>query len=121
MYLYLPELLPWFHVGYGRWGIYQEKRAQRFSAEMNAEDQTDSYYMICPYCGYEHDVEPESYAPGTAIRFCRNCGRKFFYTTNMVVSHDTSGDCELNDEEHDWDTRKGGYRVCKKCGKVETL
>lgn len=82
---------------------------------MQAEDQTDDQYAICPYCGNKHYMESEDHNPSGKVMECNECKMKFHYVTNYSVSHDTNGDCELNGVEHQWWNYSAVTKICKVC------
>jgi len=84
---------------------------------MKAEDQNDNYYAICPYCEHNHSTEAENYNESGTVRECDECGMKFHYATNISVCHSTSGDCELNNQKHEW-KNLNDLRICEICDSV---
>lgn len=89
-------------------------------AERNCEDE-----VTCPYCGHE---ESESWEWGNGeeggdIEECPECGKKYHWYRNISVNYNTEGDCELNNEKHDYEwintKNNDGAWFCKKCPKLK--
>ena len=76
--------------------------------------------ITCPYCGkiYTHDSWEALEEDGDSDKFECACG-KFFVAQKMVtVEYTSNRDCELNNEQHDWE--KSSHftgHTCKKCDK----
>lgn len=47
---------------------------------------------ICPYCGYEHDMDTyEIFEPGCyGVERCHNCEKEFNWTSDIEVCYSTS-------------------------------
>ena len=84
------------------------------------KDHNDSTLSICPYCDNSFYVEGEDYnVDSSQVEECEECGKKYRRTTSVTVTHETSPNCELNGESHDY-KRFGpdGFYVCQICGDV---
>ena len=82
-----------------------------------AEDRSDDEHNICPYCGHSHHVEAEDYSENLTEFQCDGCGKSYWLSQTFTVTHDTRGDCELNNEEHDFSDSHGPCEICVKCDK----
>jgi DNA-directed RNA polymerase subunit RPC12/RpoP len=62
----------------------------------------DRSKIICPYCSIEfldsHLFDDDN---GMDIE-CDNCGKTFYLYVAIMAEYTTERDCNLNDEEHDW-------------------
>ncbi len=82
------------------------------------EEKSDPVMAICPYCGYDYQVEGEDMTEDLRIEECSDCGKKFQLHTTFSVTHNSSPDCPLNGEEHKWEmTYDDRYESCSICGK----
>lgn len=85
------------------------------------EEKTDSNNVICPYCGHSYQCEAEDYCEDGREEECDECGKKFHMSTYFDVTHTTEPDCELNEEQHEWEsfTLRNGktHDFCKVCNK----
>lgn len=70
---------------------------------------------ICPYCGYNYQVESENYSNYVRIEECDECGKKFYSYDSFSVTHYAIPNCELNGLEHSY--KDGSY--CLICGKYK--
>jgi hypothetical protein len=53
------------------------------------QDQSDDSYAICPYCKAKAHVEAEEYDVSGCDQECCNCGKTYFYETEISVTHRT--------------------------------
>jgi hypothetical protein len=60
--------------------------------------------IICPECDCEWDTS--EYEPGYHEEECEECGKKFHLNIDFHLTYDTSADCELNGEAHDYSIDK---------------
>jgi hypothetical protein len=85
----------------------------------------NDYNTECPYCGYEHDFENDSFNEEQSVIECDSCGKKFYGYQCVMIDHRSEPDCELNDESHDYQMPKLGngesHRFCSVCGKCEPI
>jgi DNA-directed RNA polymerase subunit RPC12/RpoP len=58
--------------------------------------------IICPYCEYEFVDSWEHGDSSDESIECDECGKTFTLQVEQEVTYHTYADCELNDEEHDW-------------------
>jgi len=82
--------------------------------------QYDDTRVICPYCKYEYQPEPDSYDEDVVMEVCDNCSKKFFRADNISVDHQTIPNCTLNGEKHQYtlglhSNPDFGYWVCTTC------
>ena len=84
------------------------------------DEEVDNCNVICPYCKSEYQPEPENYSDDTMEERCDNCGKSYYHYDDFSVSHNTRPDCELNNEQHVWEsiTLKSGIKhdFCDICG-----
>jgi|SRR5699024_1172369 len=75
----------------------------------------------CPYCGHKWHVEAEEYDERARAEECDECGKGFYAYENISVAHVARPDCELNGEEHEWETMGIGngktHLFCAKCSR----
>ena len=76
----------------------------------------------CPYCDAEcndDDCHVGNEFDSQVDFECDDCGKTFFAVANVVYS--TYSNCELNDEEHDFEVSPTHPSVfnCKNCTKYE--
>lgn len=97
-----------------------KKRQEYFGYEFS--EQTDKTDRVCPYCGYDYQVEGEDYSDDVRAEECEECGKKYFAYESFFVTHHAVPDCELNGEAHKWISEKvsaNGFHdfcaVCSKC------
>jgi hypothetical protein len=71
----------------------------------------------CPYCGHlwTDSWEVLESEGDTETMEC-DCGKNFIAEMCMTVDYRTSKDCELNNEQHEYESVRNGWKVCKKCG-----
>ena len=84
----------------------------------------DTKMLVCPYCGKEHDGSKYDLSNEDEPFLC-TCGKQFRY--EVYTEYDTSADCELNGEAHDWycdspyagktDGKPYAWYRCRKCDK----
>jgi len=90
---------------------------------MSAEEQIDGCNVICPYCEESYQREIEDYSEGERVEECEGCGKKYHTWDCFSVDHHTTPDCEINDEEHEWEnfTSRTGAKalICAKCGSAK--
>ena len=77
--------------------------------------------MICPYCGHSTHVDGEDYSiDDVRIEECFKCGKNFKFQSEIIVTHSTTPDCELNGEEHVYAERQAHHftkaEECTICG-----
>lgn len=87
-----------------------------------AEETCNYEGLECPYCGHLNHVESEDYDEDYYFRECYECDKKFYASQSYSVSHNAKPDCELNQEQHDFEihvreTDGFKYKVCLKCDK----
>lgn len=93
----------------------------RFDTQAHRSD------IICPYCGYDYQVETEDFLDedDAEIEECGDCGKKFHRSTNYSITHEARPDCELNGEAHKFEEKPlGGGRThpfCSVCGEIEPI
>jgi len=81
----------------------------------------DDINRICPYCKHSYQVESEDYTEDTYEEECEECGKKFYSYDSFSVTHYANPDCELNGEDHKWESKSCGNgfhdfcSVCDKC------
>lgn len=86
------------------------------------DDQIDGTNAICPYCKDEYQPECEDFSEDQREVECEECGQSYYLHQSFDVTHHSSPDCELNNEEHQWepfefnDGRSHDY--CKICDKA---
>lgn len=51
-------------------------------------DHSNTDEIVCPYCGYE-DTDSWEQTPETDIIDCRDCGKKFLYNRDVLVTYTT--------------------------------
>lgn len=91
------------------------------------EEQCDDSDAICPYCEYHWPVETEDFqAEGDqSEEECPNCRKQFWLQQSYTITHCTSPDCTLNNEQHDYQiVQLRGDRThpfCTKCGKCQPV
>lgn len=79
----------------------------------------------CPYCGYTYQVECEDYSEDLREEECSECGKKYWASESICVTHFASPDCTVNGQEHDWvfipsAVAEGRlFRECRECSKFE--
>jgi transposase-like protein len=89
------------------------------------ERQCDYEKAICPYCEHGYEVESEDYDEERRKEECEECGKTFWLSQSFSVTHDTSPDCELNEDTHKWelmsfsDLRTAFF--CAKCNKCSLV
>ena len=76
----------------------------------------------CPYCDtecYDDDYQVGNEFDSPVDFECDNCEKVFFAEANVVYS--TYSDCELNNEDHDFEVSRTHPTVfnCKRCYKTE--
>jgi hypothetical protein len=79
------------------------------------EQQMDEHEAICPYCGYNYQVESEDYDVDEREDECSHCGMKYYINQEFTVTHYTSPDCELNDLAHTWEYYDANGRKFRHC------
>lgn len=89
------------------------------------EEQLDDMNVICPYCEYSYQCEPEDYDEDGHVEECEECGKKFHMSTSFSVTHHSQPDCILNGDEHLWEpvTLRSGkaHDFCSVCGECRRL
>jgi len=85
---------------------------------ITGEDRSDSSESICPYCQYPYQVEAEDYSEDGRVIECSQCERKYHLTQSFSVYHNTTPDCELNGEPHEYRQHRSGSDFCKYCGQI---
>lgn len=95
--------------------------------ESKYEDQCHDTDAICPYCKGGYQVENEDYSEDVQEIECEECGMKYYLHQSYSVEHNTSPDCELNGEEHQYERVKlsngretSFCTVCYKCRSITT-
>jgi len=97
---------------------------------MSSFEERDNQAVICPYCGSKDgDAWERQREEGTNT--CDDCGKKFNWRREVHCEYITSGDCELNNELHEFeehehwimdkknDTEEFRIRDCKKCAEYK--
>ena len=51
------------------------------------EAKSDSYWLVCPYCDHEHEIEPCDYDEHLNFTDCEKCGKEFSYYSEISVTH----------------------------------
>lgn len=69
----------------------------------------------CPYCGYEFSDSWE-YGEGESEIYCDECGNTFHYYGEIELNQRIAKDCELNNEEHNFQPYYKELEKCTKCG-----
>ena len=77
---------------------------------------------VCPYCHNSYQVENAECLETTRIEECEECGKKYHAYEMITVDHYAEPDCELNDQEHQWEpiqlSNDSFYDFCSICGKI---
>lgn len=76
----------------------------------------DDSVVRCPYCKYDYQPESEDYSEDTREDECSECGKKFWLHQVFTVDHCVNPDCELNGEQHQWDTVSESHADYESCG-----
>ena len=89
---------------------------------MNLQYHIHESKIKCPYCDAEcndDDCQVGNEFDSQVDFECDDCGKTFFAEANVVYS--TYSNCELNDEEHDFEVSPTHPSVfnCKNCTKYE--
>ena len=88
-------------------------------------DQCDDNNIICPYCGYEYQPEPEDWSEDDSVHECGECGKNFHSHQSFTTTHHSEPDCELNGNKHVWESvkLKSGkeHDFCKICDKCRPI
>lgn len=88
------------------------------------DERMDSNNVICPYCGYDYQPESEDFDEDEQVEKCGACGKSFYHHDVVTYDHCTRPDCELNGENHKWETlslRSGDHDFCEVCGVIKPL
>lgn len=82
-----------------------------------SEETISSTYRECPYCGYEYQPEGEDFHEDEKAEQCDGCGKKFLSFDSVSIDYCAKPDCELNNEEHDYQPHKAITNAvfCSKC------
>lgn len=99
-----------------------EKIERAADEHPTAQDRIDTTAQ-CPYCEAEQHTKGENYSEEARIEECGECGMRFWQNEVFTTEYATSGDCKLNDLEHDWEplNPEGDhpeYRHCRRCEAV---
>lgn len=73
-------------------------------AEPKFEPQYSSDEIICPYCQSADEDAAAEISDDTTEYQCRECNKKFELEFEYTRSYNTSPNCKLNGEEHEWGT-----------------
>lgn len=76
--------------------------------------------IICPYCNYEFHDSWE-YGDRDDVIICDNCEKSFHYSGELILKQQIAKDCELNDEEHDFQPYYNKLLKCVKCGSIKSI
>ena len=92
------------------------------------KEKYDDNDAVCPYCGDRFQVEGEDYKDeGIKVQIeCDGCKKKYYLQQEYEVSHTSTPDCGINNEEHDLVLNKTPcvvnlrpYFYCRKCNKTK--
>ena len=91
-------------------------------------DTIDDCDRECPYCGYTYQPEPAEYSDNLREEECENCDKSYYVHDSFYVTHHATPDCELNGQEHDYQSitlgngqTHGFCTVCDKCRPAKAL
>ena len=69
---------------------YNEARIKAIREGGNEQLHSDTWEIICPYCGYEYKNSGEMIDSG--IEECENCDKEFKFEREVIVTYST---CKL--------------------------
>ena len=79
------------------------------------------YSQVCPYCHNSSQVKVEDCSEAPRIDECDQCGKKYRAYEMFSVNHYSGPDCELNNQEHQWEPIQlnniSSHDFCSICGK----
>ena len=85
-------------------------------------EQSSSQMVECPYCGSHYQPESEDFSEDQRDEECGECGKKYYLSQSISITHHAKPDCELNGDQHDYQPvslRSGVTHpfctVCEKC------
>jgi len=79
----------------------------------------------CPYCGFTYQPEKEDYSEDLRSEECAACSKNYYLRQSFFGTHETSPDCGLNSEPHDYQPMplSNGLTApfCTVCGKCQPI
>lgn len=84
--------------------------------ESKYEEKDDLLNAICPYCGYEYQVENEDFDEDERREYCDECGKEYWLCQEITVTHITRPDCRINGQQHLYQETPKGLFFCTVCG-----
>lgn len=82
---------------------------------MNMKYHIGGLYIKCPYCDSinDNDGQVTEFEENIELE-CETCGKHFY--AKAMISYDTSSDCSINGEDHEWEGSTSETLFnCKNC------